>query len=101
MLTILVIAILAIVFGVAAFAWPGLTWGALVLLYGQKTHAHRIFASRRQFEPGRGAFAREEFVWNLNQHTGAVAGLGIAAAGAAMRQIFQNLNWFAERSVVA
>ena len=47
---------------------------------------------RRQREAELGALAREELVRNLNQDAGAVAGFRIAAAGAAMRQVDQDLN---------
>ena len=64
----------------------------LVLLHREKDHANAVLAGFRQRETERGAFAREKFVRNLNQHTGAVAGFRIAAASAAVRQIDQNLN---------
>ena len=43
-------------------------------------------------KPRLAAFALEKRVRNLNQNARAIAGLRIAAAGAAMRQIDQNLN---------
>ena len=46
----------------------------------------------RQGEAELGAFAREELVRNLDEDAGAVAGLRIAAAGAAVRQVDENLN---------
>ena len=46
----------------------------------------------RQREAELGALAREELVRDLDQHAGAVAGFRIAAAGAAVRQVDQNLN---------
>src|SRR6202034_2280432 len=52
------------------------------------------------FESQLGALARIEFVRNLNQHTGAVAGLGVAAARAAVRQIQQHLDSL-QKNVVA
>ena len=48
--------------------------------------------ARRQREAQLGALAREELVRNLNQDARAVARLRIAAAGAAMRQVDQDLN---------
>ena len=39
-------------------------------------------------------FAREEFVRNLDQDAGAVAGFGVAAAGAAVSQIDQDFDAF-------
>ena len=46
----------------------------------------------RQCEAEAGALALEKSVRNLDQNARAVAGLRIAAAGAAVRQINQNLN---------
>ncbi len=46
----------------------------------------------RQREAELGALAREELVRDLDQHAGAVAGFRIAAAGAAVRQVDQNLD---------
>ena len=43
-------------------------------------------------KPSFGALAGEELVWDLDQNAGAVAGLGIASASAAMRQVEQHLN---------
>ena len=42
------------------------------------------------------AFAGKELVGNLDQNAGAIAGFRIAAAGAAMRQVEQNLNSLAD-----
>ncbi len=57
----------------------------------------------RRSSPGSGsenpssrAFPREEFVRDLNQDAGAVAGFRIAAAGAAVRQIDQDLDALAD-----
>ncbi len=47
----------------------------------------------------RGGFAAEELVRDLDQQARAVAGFGIAAAGAAMRQVDQNLNAFFDNVV--
>ena len=46
----------------------------------------------RQGEAQLGALAREELVRDLNQDAGAIAGFRIAAAGAAVRQVDQNLD---------
>ncbi len=43
-------------------------------------------------KPSLDAFPREKLVRNLDQHAGAIAGLRIAAAGAAVSQVDQNLN---------
>ena len=59
--------------------------------HGQKHHPHAVLAGRRQRETQLGALAREELVRNLDQHPGAVAGLRIAAAGPAMRQVDEHL----------
>ena len=61
-------------------------------LHGQEHHAHAVFARGRQREAQLRAFAREKFVRNLDQDAGAVARLRIAAAGAAMRQVDQDLQ---------
>src|SRR2546423_1284819 len=36
--------VLAVLFGIAAFAWPGITLGALVLLYGAYALVDGVFA---------------------------------------------------------
>ena len=69
---------------------------ALVLLDRQKRHADAVGPRLRQREAQLLAFAGEEFVGNLDQDAGAVAGFRIAAAGAAMRQVEQNLNSLAD-----
>ena len=61
-------------------------------LHRQEGHAHAVLARGRQGEAELGALAREELVRDLDQHAGAVAGFRIAAAGAAMRQVDQDLN---------
>ena len=65
---------------------------ACARLHRQECHADAVFARRRQRESQPGAFPREVFVRNLDQHAGAVAGFRIASAGAAMGQVHQNLN---------
>ena len=64
----------------------------LVRFDRQEGHADAVLAGRRQGEAELGALAREELVRDLDQHAGAVAGFRIAAAGAAMRQVDQDLN---------
>ena len=59
---------------------------------GQEHHAHAVFARSGQGEAQPRAFALEKRVRNLNQDARAVAGLRIAAAGAAVRQVDQNLD---------
>ena len=65
---------------------------ARVRLHGQEGHAHAVLAGRRQGEAQPGALAREELVRDLDEHAGAVAGFRVAAAGAAMGQVDQNLD---------
>src|SRR5271165_3448970 len=69
---------------------------ALVLLDRQKRHADAIRSRFRKREAQLLAFPREEFVRNLDEDAGTVAGFRIAAAGAAMRQVEQYLNSFAD-----
>ena len=63
-----------------------------VAVDGQERHANAVFARSRQLKAQAGALALEKSVRNLDQNAGAVAGLRIAAAGAPVRQIDQNLN---------
>ena len=65
---------------------------ARLRLHRQEGHAHAVFAGGRQGEAELGAFAGEELVRDLDQDAGAVAGFRIAAAGAAVGQVDQNLN---------
>ncbi len=69
---------------------------ALVLLDRQERHADAVGSGLRQREAEFLAFAGKELVRNLDEHAGAVAGFRIAAAGAAMRQVEQNLNSLAD-----
>jgi hypothetical protein len=55
--------------------------------HGKECHAHAVLTGGRQGETELGAFAREELVGDLNQDAGAIAGSGIAAAGAPVRQV--------------
>jgi hypothetical protein len=63
-----------------------------VRLYGKEGHADAVLSGRRQGETELGALAREELVGDLNQDAGAIAGTGIAAAGAPVGQVDQNLD---------
>ena len=65
-----------------------------VRLHGKEGHAHAVLSRRRQRETELSALAGEELVGDLNQDAGAIAGAGIAAAGAPVRQVDQNLNAF-------
>ena len=58
----------------------------------QKHHPDAVLAGRRQREAELAALPREELVRNLDEHARAIAGLRIAAASAAVRQVDQNLN---------
>ena len=65
---------------------------ARVRLHGQEGHPHPILAGRRESETQPGALPHEELVGNLDEHAGAVSGLRVAAAGAAMGEVHQNLD---------
>ena len=60
---------------------------AAVLVHGQKTHGHAVSAGLGQLHAQLAALAREEDMRNLDQDSGAVAGLRIASGGAAMGQV--------------
>jgi hypothetical protein len=64
----------------------------VVALYRQERHPHPILAGGREGEAELGTLAGEELVRDLDQDAGSVAGLGVAAASAAVRQVDQNLN---------
>ena len=65
---------------------------ALVRFDGQKDHADAVLARRGKRKTEIGALAGEELVRNLNEDAGAVAGFGVAAAGAAMSQVDEDLD---------
>ena len=65
---------------------------ALLRFHRQEYHADAVLARLRQREAQARAFAREKLVRNLDQDARAVAGLRIASASAAMREIDQNLD---------
>ena len=67
---------------------------AMRRLHRQKYHAHAVLARRRQREAQLFTLAREEFVRDLDQDAGAIASFRIAAAGAAVREIDQDLQPF-------
>ena len=62
----------------------------------QEDHADTVFAYRRQREPKFRAFAAEKLVRDLNENSGAVTCLRIAAARSAVRQVDQDLNAFGD-----
>ena len=63
-------------------------------LDGQERHTDAVFAGWREGEAQCGAFAREVGVRNLDEDAGAIAGFGIAAARATVREVHQNLDAF-------
>src|SRR5450432_2161807 len=71
-----------------------------MLLHWQESHADGIFADIGQVETERCTLAHKEFMGNLDQNTGAVAGLRIAAASAAVGKVDQYLDAF-ENDVMA
>ena len=65
-----------------------------MLFDGQEDHADAVGTGLGESKSQLLAFAREELVRDLNQHTGAVAGFGITAARAAVGEVQKNLNSF-------
>jgi hypothetical protein len=63
-----------------------------VAIDGQENHAHAVLARRGQVEAQGGALAGKELMRDLNQHACAVARHRIAARGAAVGQIDQDLD---------
>ncbi len=59
---------------------------------GEKDHANRVAAGLGQSHAQGGALARKELMRNLNQHAGAIAGLGIATASSAVLQVGEHLD---------
>src|ERR1019366_7800545 len=66
----------------------------LGVLHRQEHHAHAVGSGLRQRESQFGALAHEELMRDLDQNAGSVAGLRVAPASAAMRQIDKDLNAF-------
>ena len=64
---------------------------AFGLVGRQEDHTDSVVAARRQLDSLFRGLGLEEFVRHLRQNPGAVAGQGVAAAGAAVRQIDQDL----------
>ena len=64
----------------------------MLRLNRKENHADAVDASRRKCEAELSAFTREKRVRDLNQNTRAVAGLRVASACAAVRQVNQNLD---------
>jgi len=67
-----------------------------MFLHRQECHPHAISAGKRQFETQLAALAKIELVRNLEKNAGAVSGLGIASAGATVRQAEQHLDSLAD-----
>ena len=62
------------------------------VLLGQEDHADAVFAGRRQFDALPGHFLAVQRVGHLDQDAGAVAHQLVGAHGAAMVQVFQDLQ---------
>ena len=62
----------------------------------QKRHADAVGARLGEFKTEGGTLTREKLMRNLEENSGAVSGLGIASASAAMRQVEQHLNSLAD-----
>ena len=65
---------------------------ALALRRRQEHVARGIVALRGQFDPSLRRDGREEFVRHLDEDAGTVAGERIGAGGAAMREVFEQLE---------
>ncbi len=74
------------------FLERGFARGALVGVERQENLADSVFAGSRKIEAALERFTLQEFVGNLNQHSGAVAGGRIASAGSPMRQVVEDLQ---------
>jgi hypothetical protein len=65
---------------------------AIQFFYRQKNHAGRVSTGLRQFEAELSAFTRKKPMGNLDQNASAITRFRVTPAGAAMRQIDQDLN---------
>ncbi len=65
---------------------------AVLRVLRQEDHADAVVAERRQVQAESRGFLLEEAVRHLHEDAGAVAGVGLAAAGAAVLQIVQDLQ---------
>jgi hypothetical protein len=63
-----------------------------MFLHRQERHADAISPGQRQLEAQLATLPHKELMWDLEQNAGAVARLGIASAGSAVRQIEQHLD---------
>src|SRR5688572_1956488 len=75
--------------------------GACRRIARKKNCADAVFSFRRKRDPEVFCFLPEEFVRNLNKNPGAVARVDLAAAGAAMEQIDEDLQRLADDGVRA
>src|SRR5277367_1227785 len=64
----------------------------LLALDGQEDHPHTVVPRRREMESELDTLARKKRVRNLNQQPSAISRFGVAAAGAAMGEIDEDLN---------
>ena len=69
---------------------------AAVLFDGQKAHGHAVGAGLGQLDAQLAALADKEDVRNLDEDAGAVAGLRVAAGGAAMGEVDEHLKALAD-----
>src|SRR6266849_7162997 len=67
----------------------------LMFLHRQERHAYAISAGQRQFEAQFAALPHKELMRDLEENAGAIARLGIASAGPAVRQVEQHLDYLA------
>ncbi len=63
-----------------------------MFLHRQECHADAVSAGLRQFKPQLAALAHKKLMRNLEENAGSVAGLRIASASPAMRQVEQHLD---------
>ncbi len=64
----------------------------LVRFNGEEYHTHAVFAGGGKRKAQAGAFSLKKGMRDLDQHAGAVARLGVATAGATVRQIDQDFD---------
>jgi hypothetical protein len=65
---------------------------AAIRVVGQEEHAGGIASGSRKLDAEAAAFLPQKLVWNLKEDAGAVAGLGVAAGGATVREVPQDLD---------
>ncbi len=68
-------------------------------MVGEEDHADAVFAGRRQRDAGFAGDELEEIVRRLDENARAIAGVGLAAASAAMVEIQENLKCLADDRV--